>query len=61
MTLVKIDVEKVFNTILHEIIGDALRRNGIPGVMINIIMNAYTTIKQSTSEVHTKNKRGVKR
>jgi hypothetical protein len=55
MTVIQLDISKAFDTIPHEVIGDALRRKGIPETMINLIMdsckNIHTNIKQSYLQI----------
>ena len=64
LTLIQLDITKAFYTIPHKVIGDALRRKGIPEIIINLITDAYkniyTNINQGSIEVPMNIKRGVK-
>jgi hypothetical protein len=64
LTLIQLDITKAFDTIPHEVIGDALKRKGIPEIIINLITDAYknihTNINQGSIEVSMNIKRGVK-
>jgi hypothetical protein len=62
--VVQLDIAKAFDTIPHKAIGDALRRKGIPEVIIRLIndsnANVHTNIKQGCQQVPMKIGRGVK-
>jgi len=64
ITIVQLDISKAFDTVPHDVIGDALRRKGIPESVESLISDSYngmrTVIKQETVEVPIKLQRGVK-
>jgi hypothetical protein len=64
MTMVQLDISKAFDTVPHEVIGDALRRKGIPETVVNLIINSYkdihTNIKQGSLQIPMAIRRGVK-
>jgi hypothetical protein len=64
ITVTQLDITKAFDTVPYEVIGDALRRKGIPETIINLISDAYkdihTNIKQGSIKVPMNIKRGVK-
>jgi hypothetical protein len=62
MTALQLDVAKAFATISHRVIGDALRRKGIPETMIGLIEDSYRDIHttQGCRQVPMNIRRGVK-
>jgi hypothetical protein len=64
ITIVQLDISKAFDTVPHEVIGDALRRKGIPETVVRLIRDSYndmsTVIKQGAVEVPINLQRGVK-
>jgi hypothetical protein len=47
ITIVQQDISKAFDTVPHEVIGDALRRKGIPETVVSLIrvLQRSTVIK----------------
>jgi hypothetical protein len=65
MVAVQLDVSKAFDTAPHEVIGDALRRKGLPEFLVRLITNSYqnirTIIKQGETEILWNYKEGSSR
>jgi hypothetical protein len=64
LVAVQLDVSKAFDTIPHEVIGDCLRKKGLPELVVRIVEDSYenvhTVIMQGTLEVPMRLQRGVK-
>jgi hypothetical protein len=64
ISIVQLDISKAFDTVPHEVIGDALRRKGIPETVVSLIRDSYndmsTVIKHGTVEVPIDLQRRVK-
>lgn len=64
LVAVQLDVSKAFDTIPHEAIGAALRKKGLPELVVRLVVDSYkdvhTAIKNKEDEVRIKLQRGVK-
>lgn len=64
MVAVQLDVSKAFDTVPHEIIGEALRKKGLPELVVRLVVDSYddvqTVVKNGEEEVAIKIQRGVK-
>lgn len=64
LVAVQLDVSKAFDTVSHEAIGEALRRKGLPELVVRLVEDSYknvrTIIKNGEDEIGIHIQRGVK-
>ena len=64
LVAVQLDVSKAFDTIPHEAIGAALRKKGLPELVVRLVVDSYkdvhTTINNRDTKIDIKLQRGVK-
>jgi molecular chaperone GrpE (heat shock protein) len=64
ITIVQLEISKAFDTVPHEVIGDALRRKVIPETIVKLIRDSYngmsTLIKRGEVEVPINLQRAAK-
>lgn len=64
LVAVQLDVSKAFDTVPHEIIGEALRRKGLPELVVQLVEDSYrnveTVVKNGEEEIQINIQRGVK-